>query len=119
MRNWLQLIFAENWFHLTSLRLFSATFSLLRKLFYCPFGDASWLNTDGWRYMFASECIPALLFLMLLYTVPESPRWLMSRGKQEQAESILRKIMGNTLATQAVQEIKHSWIMAAKPVVVC
>ncbi|EPQ7859415.1 MFS transporter [Escherichia coli] len=34
--------------------------------------------------------------------------WLMSRGKQEQAESILRKIMGNTLATQAVQEIKHS-----------
>lgn len=58
--------------------------------------------------MFASECIPALLFLMLLYTVPESPRWLMSRGKQEQAEGILRKIMGNTLATQAVQEIKHS-----------
>ncbi|EPI9160734.1 MFS transporter, partial [Escherichia coli] len=51
---------------------------------------------------------PALLFLMLLYTVPESPRWLMSRGKQEQAEGILRKIMGNTLATQAVQEIKHS-----------
>ncbi|EGY0337077.1 MFS transporter [Escherichia coli] len=34
--------------------------------------------------------------------------WLMSRGKQEQAEGILRKIMGNTLATQAVQEIKHS-----------
>ena len=58
--------------------------------------------------MFASECIPALLFLMLLYTVPESPRWLMSRGKQEQAEGILRKIMGNTLATQAVREIKHS-----------
>ncbi|XNM47448.1 D-xylose transporter XylE [Escherichia coli] len=71
-------------------------------------GDASWLNTDGWRYMFASECIPAPPFLMLLYTVPESPRWLMSRGKQEQAEGILRKIMGNTLATQAVQEIKHS-----------
>ncbi|SBM41806.1 putative general substrate transporter [Klebsiella oxytoca] len=71
-------------------------------------GDANWLNTNGWRYMFASECIPALLFLGLLYTVPESPRWLMAQGKQEQAEGILRKIMGGKLAVQAMQEINLS-----------
>lgn len=71
-------------------------------------GDAIWLNSNGWRYMFASECIPALLFLLLLYTVPESPRWLMARGRNEQAEGILRKIMGASLASQAMQEITHS-----------
>lgn len=57
--------------------------------------------------MFASESIPALLFLLLLYTVPESPRWLMARGKHEQAEGILRKIMGSSLTTQAMQEINQ------------
>ncbi len=35
-------------------------------------GDASWLNTDGWRYMFASECIPALLFNAAVYRARKS-----------------------------------------------
>ncbi|XNM58040.1 MFS transporter [Escherichia coli] len=88
------------------MRLFWRAARLLRKLFYIHSGDASWLNTDGWRYMFASECIPALLFLMLLYTVPESPRWLMSRGKQDQAKYPAQNY-GQHVSTQAVQEIEH------------
>lgn len=43
----------------------------------------------------------ATLF-MLLYTVLESPRWLIARSRNEQAENIMRKIMGTSLAAQAV-----------------
>jgi SP family xylose:H+ symportor-like MFS transporter len=71
-------------------------------------GDASWLHSDGWRYMFASEAIPALLFFGLLYTVPESPRWLMARGQSEQAQGVLTRIMGQARAAVAMQEISHS-----------
>ncbi|MDD1824892.1 sugar porter family MFS transporter [Photobacterium sp. ZSDE20] len=52
-------------------------------------GTEVWLNTVGWRYMFASECIPALLFLTLLFTVPETPRWLALKGRELEARSLL------------------------------
>lgn len=52
-------------------------------------GTEAWLNTVGWRYMFASECIPALLFLVLLFTVPETPRWLALKGREQEARSLL------------------------------
>ncbi|MGA7653945.1 MAG: MFS transporter, partial [Terracidiphilus sp.] len=45
-------------------------------------GDA-WLNTIGWRYMFLSGAIPAGLFLLLLFLVPETPRYLMLRGREK------------------------------------
>ncbi len=52
-------------------------------------GTEEWLNHIGWRYMFASEMIPALLFLALLFTVPETPRWLAMRGRDEEARTLL------------------------------
>ncbi|WP_081489151.1 D-xylose transporter XylE [Shimwellia blattae] len=71
-------------------------------------GDASWLHSIGWRYMFASEAIPALLFFGLLFTVPESPRWLIAKGRHQLAEGVLEKIMGKTQATVAARDIAHS-----------
>lgn len=109
LRNWLQLIFAENWFHLTSFcDYFRATFSLLRKLFYCRSGDASWLNTDGWRYMFCLGMYPctavlnAAVYRARKSSLADVTRQARTGGKYP------AQIMGNTLATQAVQEIKHS-----------
>jgi len=71
-------------------------------------GDALWLNSIGWRYMFASEAIPAILFFGLLFSVPESPRWLIARGETKRAGDILTRIMGKLQAEPALKEITRS-----------
>lgn len=71
-------------------------------------GDDTWLNQIGWRYMFASEMIPAGLFLMLLFTVPETPRYLMLRGDEEGALKVLNKVNGKEVAQKVLAEIKES-----------
>ncbi len=62
----------------------------------------------GWRYMFWSELVPAALFFILLFFVPKSPRWLMVKGKNDQAKSILTRIHGSELAEKEYKEIKES-----------
>jgi SP family xylose:H+ symportor-like MFS transporter len=62
----------------------------------------------GWKYMFWSELIPALLFFLLLFKVPRSPRWLMIKGKEEEAKNILTRIHGEEMANQEFVEIKES-----------
>jgi len=47
---------------------------------------------QGWRVMFLSELLPAIAFLVLLFTVPHSPRWLMLKGRIEEAKSVLAGI---------------------------
>ena len=56
-------------------------------------GNELWNVELGWRWMFASETLPALLFFMLLLTVPESPRWLIKQNKEKLAEKVFRKTM--------------------------
>ena len=62
----------------------------------------------GWRNMFWSEMIPAGLFLILLFFVPKSPRWLMIKGKEEEAENILTRIHGEEIASKEIKEIRNS-----------
>lgn len=62
----------------------------------------------GWRSMFWSEMIPAGLFLILLFFVPKSPRWLMIKGKEEEAENILTRIHGEEIASKEIKEIRDS-----------
>lgn len=49
----------------------------------------SWNGQMGWRWMFGAELVPALAFLVLMFFVPESPRWLMKAGKPERARAAL------------------------------
>lgn len=71
-------------------------------------GDDLWVNTIGWRYMFLSEVIPAALFFTLLQFVPESPRWLIMKGRQEESLSILEKINPIEIAKQECSAIVES-----------
>ncbi|MDX9749202.1 MAG: D-xylose transporter XylE [Paludibacter sp.] len=71
-------------------------------------GDGSWLNTIGWRWMFASEIIPATLFLIFLFVVPETPRWLVMNDKKDKARTILVKLVGTKEAEVEIDDIQRS-----------
>lgn len=62
----------------------------------------------GWRYMFWSELVPALLFFFLLFMVPRSPRWLMIKGREEEAKEVLTQIHGAEVAEKELVEIRDS-----------
>ncbi len=62
----------------------------------------------GWRRMFWSELIPSLSFLLLLFLVPKSPRWLALKGKKEESLEVLVKIHGEENAQLENQEIQDS-----------
>lgn len=68
--------------------------------------QAQWAIEKGWRYMFVSEAVPAGLFTILLFLVPETPRYLAMSGKDEQALYVLARINGKTRAQVILSEIK-------------
>lgn len=67
-----------------------------------------WINDIGWRYMFGSEAIPAILFALLLYFVPETPRYLAMQNQNEKALTVLTKINGAAEAKSILNEIKNN-----------
>ena len=71
-------------------------------------GDATWLNNIGWRWMFASETIPAGLFLILLWFVPETPRYMVMKNQDTQAFEVLNKLNGPENSKSILAEIKES-----------
>ncbi|WP_282135050.1 D-xylose transporter XylE [Seonamhaeicola maritimus] len=71
-------------------------------------GDDSWLNTIGWRWMFASETIPAGLFLLMLFVVPDTPRSLVLKSQPEKALEVLTKVNGIDEAKKILGEIQNT-----------
>jgi MFS transporter, SP family, xylose:H+ symportor len=69
-------------------------------------GNDQWLVNEGWRWMFLSGAIPAGLFLILLFFVPETPRYLVMKGKEDKALKVLNKISGTNSAQAILEEIK-------------
>ncbi|AQW90850.1 MFS transporter [Elizabethkingia anophelis] len=70
--------------------------------------NEAWNISTGWRWMFGSGIIPSVIFILLLLTVPESPRWLASQKKQSEALVILSQINGSTAAQQELDSINES-----------
>ena len=69
---------------------------------------ASWNGQAGWRWMFGAEAVPAFLFFLLMFLIPESPRWLVKNGRDAEAEKILARVGGTGFAGQALREIRDT-----------
>ncbi|MEA4997088.1 MAG: sugar porter family MFS transporter [Petrimonas sp.] len=65
---------------------FSSHNALLQKIF----------GTEVWRGMLGAETLPALMFFLIIFLIPESPRWLLVKGQESKAVSIFSKIYNNT-----------------------
>lgn len=65
-----------------------------------------WSVQTGWRYMFGSEAFPAMLFGLLLFFVPKTPRYLVLIQQDDKAFSILEKVNGTQKAREILAEIK-------------
>ncbi len=61
---------------------------------------------EVWRGMLGTEALPALLFLALLLVVPESPRWLVTRGDESEARRILTRVGEASVADRQIEEIQ-------------
>ncbi len=68
----------------------------------------SWNGQTGWRWMFWMEIIPAGLFFILMFFVPESPRWLAKNEKESKAVAILSKIGGKDYAQGEINNINEN-----------
>ncbi len=79
-------------------------------------------KTEVWRAMLGMEAIPAILFFILVTTIPKSPRWLVVNGQEEKAFGILTRIGGTESAAMEINDIKDtmtpekgSWRMILEP----
>jgi len=61
---------------------------------------------EVWRAMLGSETLPAVIFLLLLLTIPKSPRWLAMKGKKEQAKNILLRFVTEKEANEEIQNVE-------------
>lgn len=70
--------------------------------------QSSWNGQMGWRYMFWAETIPAGMFFILMFFIPESPRWLVKRGAAIQASTIMKRIGGDAYAQIELDHIQQN-----------
>ncbi len=68
----------------------------------------SWNVQSGWRWMFYSEGVPAVLFLLLVLVIPESPRWLSKVGREADARRVLERIGGVAYASDVLDAIRSN-----------
>lgn len=78
-------------------------------------GDDLWVLSTGWRYMMLSMAIPALAFFWLSFTVPESPSWLVRRGRVEQARAMLSRSAEPEEVRVMLEDLARETHTQAKP----
>lgn len=66
------------------------------------------IGEHNWRWMLGVQMVPALLYFTLLWFVPESPRWLLLKGRDEAALRVLARVSGEQQAQENLQQIRQS-----------
>ena len=74
-----------------------------------------WGGIEAWRWMFLMQAIPAAIFLVALFLIPESPRYLVSKGRTEQARSVLTSLFGADVAGAKLDEIRATFSEDHRP----
>ncbi len=64
-------------------------------------------GSEPWRWMLGVEAIPAFIYILFVFTIPESPRWLISKGKVKKAEKTLAYINPDINVQDKIEEIRH------------
>ncbi len=74
--------------------------------------NTGWIHkatvTEVWRGMFGAEMVPSGLFLILLFFVPESPRWLIKAGKDQKGLTLLARVSGAAIAKIEYNEVRNA-----------
>ena len=78
-------------------------------------GNQDYNEQYGWRVMFWSELIPCFLFLILLFIVPKSPRWLLMKKRNDEALKVLSAIYGEENAEKELKDISTGLLGEKKP----
>lgn len=74
-----------------------------------------WWGFEAWRWMFWIELFPAVLFLVALMAIPESPRYLVAKGRQERALRVLTRLYGDAAARAKLIDIRGSLAVDHRP----
>jgi len=74
-----------------------------------------WLGLEAWRWMFLMQALPAAIFLIALLFIPESPRYLVSKGREDHATSVLTKLFGSDTARAKLDEIRSTFSADHRP----
>lgn len=69
-------------------------------------GDETWLHATGWRYMLASCAIPAGLFFLAAFMMPDTPRWYVIKGHEDKARKVLLTLNDAQATEETISEIK-------------
>ena len=72
-------------------------------------------GTSAWRWMYLAQAAPAAVFLITLFLIPESPRYLVMKGKDEAARVVLSKLFGADAADRKIGEIRASFTQGHRP----
>ena len=74
-----------------------------------------WAGIEAWRWMYLMQAVPAMIFLVALIFIPESPRYLVSKGRDEKASQVLTSLYGSDVARGKLEEIRGTYAEDHRP----